>query len=160
MSVERSDVAKSRRILFPVDGSEHSQRAVNWYLDKFCRNTDLVYFLHIAEPHVSRSAPEADATEVVNEFDSKIRDSMREGQQLGEHYVDQVRKRGVEGKFLMRTGTKPGELILTVAGDQLIDMIMIGNRGVGPLRRTFLGSVSDYVLHHSNIPVILVPPLA
>ncbi|THD24544.1 Universal stress protein [Fasciola hepatica] len=149
-----------RRILFPIDGSEHSQRAVSWYLEKFCRKTDLVYFLHIAEPQFSRTAQEADATEVVNEFNSKIRDSMKTGQQLGDRYVDQVRQHGIEGEFLMRTGTKPGELILTVAGAQLVDMILIGNRGVGALRRTFLGSVSDYVLHHSSIPVILVPPLA
>ncbi|VDP87438.1 unnamed protein product [Echinostoma caproni] len=159
MSTEKADAPKVRRILFPVDGSEHSKRAVNWYLDKFCRDSDLVFFLHIAEPHVSRPTQDSNASEVVSELHTKIRDSEKAGQELGEQYVNQVKQHGIEGRFLMRTGTKPGELIVSVAGDQFVDMIMIGNRGVGALRRTFLGSVSDYVLHHSNIPVVLVPPL-
>ena len=33
----------------------------------------------------------------------------------------------------------------------------MGTRGLGKIRRTFLGSVSNYVLHHAHIPVIIVP---
>ena len=32
-------------------------------------------------------------------------------------------------------------------------MIVIGTRGQGTVRRTFLGSVSDYVVHHAHCPV-------
>lgn len=33
--------------------------------------------------------------------------------------------------------------------------VVVGSRGLGKIRRTFLGSVSDYVLHHSLVPVIV-----
>ena len=39
-----------------------------------------------------------------------------------------------------------------------IDYIVMGNRGVGLLRRTFLGSTSDFVLHHAHLPVTIIPP--
>ena len=34
-------------------------------------------------------------------------------------------------------------------------MIVMGTRGLGTVRRTILGSVSDYVLHHAHCPVII-----
>jgi len=31
------------------------------------------------------------------------------------------------------------------------------NVGLSAIRRTFLGSVSDYVIHHSKVPVLICP---
>ena len=33
--------------------------------------------------------------------------------------------------------------------------IICGSRGHGNIRRTLLGSISDYILHHSNVPVFV-----
>lgn len=51
--------------------------------------------------------------------------------------------------------SRPGEAIVEVAGDEKIDFIVIGTRGLGTIRRTILGSVSDYVIHHAHCPVIV-----
>lgn len=53
---------------------------------------------------------------------------------------------------------RPGEVIIKLAEDEKADFIVMGSRGVGTLRRTFLGSVSDYCVHHTKIPVVVVPP--
>lgn len=50
---------------------------------------------------------------------------------------------------------KPGEVICSVAEEEHALFIICGSRGKGTFRRTFLGSISDYVLHHSNIPVFI-----
>ncbi len=34
-------------------------------------------------------------------------------------------------------------------------MIVIGTRGMGKVKRTFVSSVSDYVLHHAHCPVVI-----
>jgi nucleotide-binding universal stress UspA family protein len=34
-------------------------------------------------------------------------------------------------------------------------MLIIGSRGMGAFKRTFLGSVSDYCVHHCHCPVII-----
>lgn len=51
-----------------------------------------------------------------------------------------------------------GEVICRIAKEKEADMIVMGSRGQGVLRRTFLGSVSDYVIHHCRLPVTVVPP--
>lgn len=52
---------------------------------------------------------------------------------------------------------KPGEAICHAAKEHHASMIVMGSRGQNAIRRTFVGSVSDYVLHHAHIPVTVVP---
>ncbi len=37
-----------------------------------------------------------------------------------------------------------------------LDMVYVGSRNHGPLKRWALGSVSDYLIHHLMIPVCVV----
>ena len=53
---------------------------------------------------------------------------------------------------------RPGESLCSVAEAQGAAGIVMGTRGMGKLRRTILGSVSDYVLHHAHCPVLVVRP--
>lgn len=50
---------------------------------------------------------------------------------------------------------RPGETIVEAAVEEHAMMIIIGTRGLGTLRRTIMGSVSDYVVHHAHVPVIV-----
>lgn len=53
------------------------------------------------------------------------------------------------------SGGKPGEAICRIAEEEKATMIVMGTRGLGKVRRTIMGSVSDYVVHHSHCPVIV-----
>ena len=50
----------------------------------------------------------------------------------------------------------PAEAILRVAETRECDLIVMGSRGLGELKAVLLGSVSDKVLHHSTVPVLIV----
>ena len=50
---------------------------------------------------------------------------------------------------------RPQAEILILAEEENMDMIITGTRGMGTVRRTLLGSVSDHVLHHSHVPVLI-----
>ena len=52
-------------------------------------------------------------------------------------------------------GLKPGQLICQVANEEKAAMIVLGTRGMSKIRRTLLGSVSDYVIHHAICPVVV-----
>lgn len=60
-------------------------------------------------------------------------------------------------EFVAVTGKKPGEGIVGLIHEMNIQLVVMGSRGLGNFRRTILGSVSDYVLHHAQIPICIVP---
>ena len=51
----------------------------------------------------------------------------------------------------------PGEGIIKIADEERAGIIIMGTRGLGSVKRALLGSVSDYVVRNTNIPVIIVP---
>lgn len=61
---------------------------------------------------------------------------------------------GMECEFFKMSGD-PGECIVQKAKDTEADLIVTGCRGLGTIRRTFIGSVSDFIIHHSDCPVFV-----
>ena len=60
----------------------------------------------------------------------------------------------VQGKFRTHGG-KPGQVICRIAEEEGAAIIVCGTRGQGTVRRTIMGSVSDYIVHHSHVPVLV-----
>ena len=55
----------------------------------------------------------------------------------------------------IETGT-PAEAILAAAEKEKADLIVLGSRGLGPVKELLLGSVSHAVLHKVTCPVLVV----
>ena len=61
----------------------------------------------------------------------------------------------LNGKVKTICAHKPGDAILKVVEEEKGDLIVLGSRGSGTIRRHLIGSVSDYVMHHAHIPVLV-----
>jgi len=61
----------------------------------------------------------------------------------------------VHYRWLTGSGGTPGEYILKVACEENVSLILMGPRGLGKIRKAFLGSVSDYVLNKAPVPVLI-----
>ena len=75
-------------------------------------------------------------------------------------YLNVFEKRCEEKKITCHTvlhNGQPGEAICEIAEERDVTLIVLGSRGLNKIRRTFLGSVSDYVIHHCKKPVLVVP---
>jgi nucleotide-binding universal stress UspA family protein len=55
-------------------------------------------------------------------------------------------------------GTDPASAILDFAGAN-VDLLLVGSRAYGPVRRALVGSVSSTVLRHAPCPVLVMPRL-
>ena len=60
----------------------------------------------------------------------------------------------ISGKIRSESG-KPGDTIIKTAKQENARLIVIGSRGLSRFKRTFQGSVSDYVLHRASCPVCI-----
>jgi nucleotide-binding universal stress UspA family protein len=70
--------------------------------------------------------------------------------------VQRGRRESVRVTFLVWEGD-PGDSILEAARAEAADMIVLGSHGRGPIGRLLLGSVSQHVVRHARVPVVVVP---
>ena len=68
---------------------------------------------------------------------------------------DYCDKHNIVAKHLIVNGDKPEQIIKT-AKKYHQDLIIMGSSGKGVLKEAIFGSISNYVVHNSNIPVLIV----
>jgi nucleotide-binding universal stress UspA family protein len=75
-------------------------------------------------------------------------------------YAAQAKARGIEANILQNYGDS-GPLICTAAKNWSADTIVMGRNQKSLLTEIFLGSTSNYVLHHAHcsVMVIQLPPV-
>ena len=147
-------------VLIPVDGSENSDNAFNWYL-KFCHKPDnevITYHCH-EPPNLSAFSfkPKEFMQVPAEEWQNKMEASVKEVKKLEDNYIVKSQSLKMHHKAVSENSNKPGEAICKYAKENNVDLIVMGTRGLGTIRRTVLGSVSDYVIHHAERPVSVIP---
>ncbi|XP_048763505.1 universal stress protein Sll1388-like [Ostrea edulis] len=144
--------SSSRTIVIGVDDSCFSEYAFNFYLNHVRRAGDNIVLVHVPEFHGVIQAP-AVLTDpgVVHEL---LKEEEIRTRQLVHKYSEKMKQFGLGGKMKQMTG-KVGESIIEASKTEKADFIIVGTRGMSKVRRTFLGSVSDYCVHHAHMPVLV-----
>jgi len=72
-----------------------------------------------------------------------------------ERVAESLRNRGLFVDCETKQGP-PGEVIVGFAEDRAIDLIAIATHGYGGIRRMVFGSVADFVIRESSLPLLVV----
>jgi len=140
-----------RKILLAVDGSESSNYMVEWSLQNFLKKDDSIYVLHSYE--IPSGAYAAEFTSTVYDLTEKVfKASATELVSKTKRIIEDAGF-PVGGVFVESDGK---EGIVTTVEEEKVDVLIIGSRGLGMIKRSFLGSTSDYCVHNCNCPVIVV----
>ena len=142
------------KILLAVDGSEEARRAAR-LATALAEGLDSELHLVHAGPMASVYAyPES----VI--YDTDLQEEVREAARrtAREKLAAEADAVGVTGKA---AGThapigRPDAEIVRVAEEIRAGLIVVGSRGLGPIRRAVMGSVSGSVVHHAHCPVLVV----
>ncbi len=154
------------KMLVCTDGSEHSEKALYKAINiaEGCSNIEIAV-IHVYEkkpefPYypdyevgaVTRdnvSKAELDRfEEIQKQFEEEREEILNEAAKVFEDKGMRVRK-------ILKQG-HPSETILGVAEQEGFDMVVIGSRGLGGLKKLFLGSVSNAVLQQAKNCVVAV----
>lgn len=138
-------------ILVGIDGSGHSQRALEWAMKEAAiRHAPLtVLTVHQAvRGYLSGAAVYPDdtaLTQKAREAAQAETDKVLAG--LGESRPESVTVRATHGF--------PAEELIEASRDA--DMVVVGERGAGGFARLVMGSVTTQVAHHAHCPVVIIP---
>ena len=138
---------KISKILVPLDGSKNSIRALEMAISmarQFGATITGAYSINI-QPH-----SEFQGVSVNKELDNEIKNMMADAKALSV-------QNGIAFKEKLMRGDI-GYNLIKLAHDKKenFNLIVIGSRGRSAVRELFLGSVSNYVIHSSKIPVLIV----
>ncbi len=138
---------KITKILVPLDGSKNSNRGLEMaiVLARQCGAIITgVYSIH-APPHSEfrgvGSVEKSHNTEV-----EKIMDSAKV----------LAAQNGIVFKEKILRGDIGYNIVKLAHGKDKFDMIVLGSRGRSSAKQMFFGSISNYVIHASKIPVVIV----
>ena len=139
-----------RQILIATDSSETAKEAADFGIEMVGCSGAKVYAVYVIETTPYRSVPldQIWSNNVLEEFE-------KEGNEATS-YVEKIAKdAGMEVESRVLKGD-PAEKIVTFAEDNNIDMIIMGSLGKGGYERLVMGSVSEKVMRHAKIPVLVV----
>jgi nucleotide-binding universal stress UspA family protein len=143
------------RILLASDGSEESTRAARSAIElseKLGAELHLVYVGHM--PNVFYESPGAWTLD----RDLANRMEERAGEEARKRLDEQAQRVSEAGGKVAQTHAKVGRPdveIVRLAEELGANLVVVGNRGLGPLKRALMGSVSESVLRHAHTSVLV-----
>jgi len=83
----------------------------------------------------------------------------REAQEVLDEQVRKIEEAGGTVAIAhLKMGERRDEAIVHLAEEIGADLIVIGSRGFGGLKRALMGNVADSVVRHAHCPVLVVRP--
>lgn len=137
------------KILLPVDGSDHSKKAIEYVKSLAEKYHSKVVIINVVELPILIDPYQIHG----NIYDDLERSLKEQAKSILENTKNELSGLEVETKALEGNA----ELIITnMANENDFDLIVMSNRGLTAFKGFLLGSVSNYVVHHAKCPVFMI----
>ena len=138
-----------RKILIATDGSEASEKAANFGMETFKFERAKVYAVYVIDTASYGSVP-------IGDRGSKKVEQLEEiGHKAVSYVEERAKAAGMETESIVLKGN-PAEEIVNFAEEQKVDMVIVGSLGKSGIKHFILGSVSEKVVRHAKVPVLVV----
>ena len=146
---------KMKKMLLAYDGSEASKKAIDMIL-KCSNSDDEITLLTVVPAELSESSftkmllPTIDLSKIVKSgsFKDKARETLSK-------IVNDIKEKVSKVNVIVEDGDPADEILITAKKAQS-DIIVLGYKGYGKEGRFLLGSVTDKVVRHASVSVLVV----
>ena len=133
------------KILVPLDGSKNSLRGLKFALVIAKQTDSSIVGLNVSSfPALIKNSPI-----LIHNAKQKSQEIIKQSKKISQ-------KANIPFTGMSKISKNIGNTIVTLAKNYKIDMIIMGSRGPDPEIGLFLGSVANYVVNKSKIPVTIV----
>ena len=145
------------KILVCMDGSKYSQKALEEasVIVKGC-NVNEVAIIHVYEKFDSFPISVEGNIEQTEINRLMLEEYRKKGEKILSEALKFIEGKNIKARTILKKG-HPADTIISIAQEEGFDMIVIGSRGLGGLKKLFLGSVSNAIIQEvKNCSVLLV----
>ena len=146
MVVRWKPVVFPAKILLATDGSEEAVLAAQSAVDLAARTSSELHATHVYPTWAEVGPLPASTRELLD----------REAQELLEAQLERMGESGISVTEAHLMSGRADEETIVLAEQVGADLIVVGSRGLGGVRRALMGSVSDSVVRHGHCPVLVV----
>lgn len=141
-----------KNILVAVDGSENAKRAIKKAEEIGVAFKSKITLLHVVEDGFpsAKNMSKGDISKK-NELEKNIKGN---SERALDAYMEKFKDYDGQVETLVKSG-KAANVIIKVA-EEGYDLLIIGSRGLGSFSRAMMGSVSNKVVNHAKIPVLVI----
>jgi nucleotide-binding universal stress UspA family protein len=134
-----------------VDGSGHSQRALEWAVNEAAIRHAPLTVLAVHQVAVSGWT----RNPIIYPADQPETEKLRQAaQEATRKAVDQAGEPGPASVTVRAVSGLPARELIDASADA--DLVVVGSRGGGGFAKLLLGSVSSQVAHHARCPVVVI----
>ena len=145
------------KILVCTDGSKYSQKALEEasVIVKGC-NVNEVAIIHVYEKFDSFPISVEGNIEQTEINRLMMEEYRKKGEKILSEALKFIEGKNIKARTILKKG-HPADTIISVAQEEGFHMIVIGSRGLGGLKKLFLGSVSNAIIQEvKNCSVLVV----
>jgi nucleotide-binding universal stress UspA family protein len=141
--------ADGGRIVVGVDGSSGAGAAVAWAAEEAARRNAVLAVLSAWPIHPSSRWL---TREAADDLDAEARRAAQRAADLAAEVAP-----GLSLELVVR---ETGAAAALIEASEEVDLLVLGSRGMGPVRGSLHGSVGAECIHHARCPVVIVGPAA
>lgn len=149
-----------RTILLPVDDSHQSEKTLSWTLSRIATVQDLIILINVRqrlEPlQLSDSRFENLKQLPLQQRNRKEANLKEKSYQILRTHIVKILKKGYNYKAIALVGNTREQLDYEIKKLKP-DLVIVGKRGAGIIKSFLLGSVSNYLVHHCEYPLLICP---